>query len=61
MILKDFIEVESRKNNDRPKLKEAIEYANNKSATLIIAKLDRLSRNAAFILLWKKTFQYIPF
>ncbi|MDJ1470352.1 recombinase family protein [Xanthocytophaga flava] len=50
LILKDFIEVESGKNNDRPKLKEAIEYANNKSATLIIAKLDRLSRNAAFIL-----------
>lgn len=45
-----FIEVESGKNNDRPQLKEAIKHCKQNGTTLLIAKLDRLSRNASFIL-----------
>lgn len=48
-ILKEFIEVESGKKNNRQELTAAIEYAKRIGATLIIAKLDRLSRNASFI------------
>lgn len=48
-ILQEFVEVESGKNNHRPQLLAAIDYAKQKKATLIIAKLDRLSRNAGFI------------
>jgi len=47
--LKEFIEVESGKNNERPKLKEALEACKRTGSTLLIAKLDRLSRNVAFI------------
>lgn len=49
-ILKEFIEVESGKINERPQLLEALRYCEITGATLIIAKLDRLSRNAAFLL-----------
>ena len=48
-ILSEFTEVESGKNNDRPQLAEAIKTAKENNATLVIAKLDRLSRNASFI------------
>lgn len=41
--------MESGKKNNRPQLLAAIEYARKVKATLIIAKLDRLSRNASFI------------
>lgn len=44
-----FIEVESGKNNDRPELRKAIDHCKRNGTTLLIAKLDRLSRNAAFI------------
>ncbi len=46
----EFIEVESGKNNDRKQLHDAMDFAKQNNATLIFAKLDRLSRNAAFIL-----------
>ena len=49
IILKEFIEVESGKNNQREQLKMAIGLANKEQSTLVIAKLDRLSRNASFI------------
>ena len=49
-IIKEFTEVESGKNDSRIQLKLAIEYALQNEATLLIAKLDRLSRNANFIL-----------
>ena len=42
-------EVESGKRNDRPKLAEALRLCRLHRATLIIAKLDRLARNTAFI------------
>ena len=45
-----FVEIESGKKNDRPVLKQAIEHCKANKTTLLIAKLDRLSRNAAFLL-----------
>lgn len=44
-----FTEVESGNNGDRPELKKAIQRCKETGATLLIAKLDRLSRNVAFI------------
>jgi DNA invertase Pin-like site-specific DNA recombinase len=49
-IVKCFTEVESGKRNNRPKLVEALHLAKVTGSTLVIAKLDRLSRNAAFLL-----------
>lgn len=45
-----FVEVESGKVNGRPELTKALHLAKVTGATLVIAKLDRLSRNAAFLL-----------
>ena len=44
----EFIEVESGRKSDRPKLHEALELCKKKRATLIVAKMDRLSRNVSF-------------
>ena len=48
-LLGEFTEVESGKRADRPELAKAIAFAKRHRARLIIAKLDRLSRNVAFI------------
>lgn len=48
-LLVEFQEVESGKNNERTMLKEAIQRCKEMNATLLIAKLDRLSRNVSFI------------
>ena len=48
-ILPEYVEVESGKNNHRPQLLAAIAEARRVGATLLIAKLDRLSRNVGFI------------
>lgn len=45
----EFTEVESGKNNDRPQLRAALDLCKRKKATLVIAKLDRLSRSTAFV------------
>lgn len=49
-LLCEFTEVESGKKNDRPVLDQALHHARITDAVLVIAKLDRLSRNAAFLL-----------
>lgn len=49
-IVASFTEVESGRNNARPELAKAIKTARLTGARLVIAKLDRLSRNAAFLL-----------
>jgi DNA invertase Pin-like site-specific DNA recombinase len=48
-LVAEVTEVESGKRNDRPKLAEALKLCRLHGATLIIAKLDRLARNVAFI------------
>jgi DNA invertase Pin-like site-specific DNA recombinase len=48
-ILAEFTEVESGKNDNRTELKKAIQLAQTTNSTLIIAKIDRLSRNLTFI------------
>jgi DNA invertase Pin-like site-specific DNA recombinase len=49
-IVAEFVEVESGKENARPELLKALRTAKVSGARLVIAKLDRLSRNAAFLL-----------
>lgn len=49
-IIATFTEVETGKLNARPKLAQALHLTKVTGATLVIAKLDRLSRNAAFLL-----------
>jgi DNA invertase Pin-like site-specific DNA recombinase len=49
-LVGEYQEVETGKNSNRPQLLKAIAECRNTGSTLIIAKLDRLSRNAAFTL-----------
>jgi DNA invertase Pin-like site-specific DNA recombinase len=49
-VLMSFQDIESGKKNSRPQLMKAIEACKKFNCTLLIAKLDRLSRNASFIL-----------
>ena len=46
----EYVEIESGKKNQRPQLITAMAVARAASGVLLIAKLDRLSRNASFIL-----------
>jgi DNA invertase Pin-like site-specific DNA recombinase len=48
-LVGEFIEVESGKKSDRPELARAIDVCRKHKARLVIAKLDRLSRNLAFV------------
>ena len=49
-IIKDFLEVETgTRSKDRPIIKEAIQFAKKNNATLVISKLDRLTRSVTFL------------
>lgn len=48
-LVDEFVEIESGKRNDRPRVAEALRLCRLHGATLIIAKLDRLARNVAFV------------
>jgi DNA invertase Pin-like site-specific DNA recombinase len=48
-LVAEFVEIESGKRSDRPKLAEALMACRVHGAKLIIAKLDRLARNVAFV------------
>ena len=48
-LVGEFVEVESGKYADQPELTRALEACRKQKARLVIAKLDRLSRNLAFI------------
>jgi DNA invertase Pin-like site-specific DNA recombinase len=49
-LIAEFAEVESGKRNQRREMQKAIALCRKEGATLLIAKLDRLARNAAFLL-----------
>ena len=59
-VIKEFVDVESGTNNDRPELAKAIELAKKQQAILLVAKLDRLSRTVSFIasLMEDKKFEF---
>jgi DNA invertase Pin-like site-specific DNA recombinase len=49
-VSSEYVEVCSGKNNDRKKLQEAMRECRLTGSTLVIAKLDRLSRNSRFLM-----------
>ena len=49
-VIESFRDVESGKHDQRPGLRPALAKAKAAGATIVIAKLERLSRNVAFIM-----------
>ena len=48
-VLAEFTDVKSGRDDERPELWKAIELAERTGATLVVAKLDRVSRRVSFI------------
>jgi len=49
MLVAEYTEIESGRKNTRPQLQAAITRAKQEGAVLLVAKLDRLARNVAFL------------
>ena len=49
-LVQEYVEIESGKRSDRPELAKALHHAKLTGSTLIVAKLDRLSRDQAFLM-----------
>jgi DNA invertase Pin-like site-specific DNA recombinase len=49
LLAPPYVEIESGKRADRPQLRAALDHCRRTGATLLIARLDRLARNVAFI------------
>ena len=49
VVLHEYTEIETGKRADRPVLAQAVQHCKAAGATLVIAKLDRLARNVAFV------------
>lgn len=58
-LVAEFTEVESGRKSRRPELEAAVAYCKKHKATLVVAKLDRLYRNAYFVA--KLMHERIPF
>lgn len=49
-LVAEVVEIESGKDNGRPELQRAFDLCRDYGAKLIVAKIDRLTRDAAFLL-----------
>jgi DNA invertase Pin-like site-specific DNA recombinase len=55
IIVREFLEVESGSDNERPVMQEAMIYAQLRNAVLLVKTLDRISRDLHFITALEKS------